>query len=214
MVVSASSILSATTRWELEDPRCSCVYHFTLSSFHCKVLSDSIIGRVKDTGRPDKHSGPPKPPIVPFSKCADSECSQNHPVQYSTVFLLLRLEESPGLFSILSFVGLVVMQNQNRETAMNARQKACDAAHILVRRTEPDVSPAPLGPFRPRRLVTSDPNHPAEYSPIATSIQSSKILARYFRSWLHSCLQTCWPYCWREVIRDMHQEGRVWWYNQ
>jgi len=39
-----------------------------------------------------------------LSKGADSEWNQNHPVTYSTVFLLLKLEESHGLFSVRSFV--------------------------------------------------------------------------------------------------------------
>ena len=50
------------------------------------------------------------PPIVLFNCTIIDvvrrfEWSANHPVTYSTVFLLRKLEKSHGLFSVLSLVG-------------------------------------------------------------------------------------------------------------
>ena len=141
-------------------------------------------------GRPNNHSGPPESPIVPFSKCADSEWNQSHPVTYSTVFLLLKLEESHGMFSVLSFVGLIVMQNRNRRASGTETEWTPDGQLVMqpmFRRAGQSLM------FPPLRLYSSDRgrsprslNHPAAYSPFAAFAESSKILACCFQPWLHS----------------------------
>ena len=136
---------------------CSVVGRVALAGSHEALSGPSNSHRVvcrNGTERPNNHSSPPDRIIqlYHYRRGApirmERESSSN--IQYC--LLLRKLEESHGLVSVLSLVGLILMQNRNHpqvalRDGMDAGRTVCDAAHVLVRRTEPDVPTALLVPF-------------------------------------------------------------------